>query len=177
MAAGNPLYDIHAAIWAMLEDKTCATHLLTNTLHFTDLVATGCRKKMTGTVWDFLRDSRLGADFPECAVVQTGIEAGDRALGCNATALDLTYEVWIATGQQPAERLWDVQFAVFCQWQNWEAHVKVLTWSSEEYLWNVDLLKSEDSLLLTKLNKTIKGWSSVWNGVVHCYFNPSDLIA
>lgn len=176
MATGNPLWDIHDKIWDMLEDTSCAGDLLANSLHFTQLVAANKRKKMTSTVWDFVKDRQTGADFPSVAVVQTGVKAGDRSHGCNATALDVTVEVWVATGQEPAERFWDVQWAIFRQWMNWEAHLAQDTWAGNTYVWNVDLLNSEDSPLLTKLEKTIRGWSCAWRGLIYAYFTPSDLI-
>jgi len=178
MAAGNPLYDLHAAIWSMMEDTSCATDLVAAGKHFTNLVAAAKRKKMTATVWDFLRDSKLSADFPECVIVQTGLRANDRGMGCNGTGLDVLIEMWIATGEQPADRLWDVQWAAFRQWMNWEAHLSYdssLTWSGDTFVWNADLLDSEDTLLLTKLNKTVKGWSCAWRARVQCFFVPSDL--
>ena len=166
MAAGNPLYDIHNAFWDMLEDKS----------YFTDLVKAGNRRKLTTAKWDFFQEHAQPADYPEVTIVQTGVEAGDRALGCNGTALRLIYEVWIATGEQPADSFWDVQWAVFRAFMDWEDHVGALTWDDPEgKVWNCDLLNSEDSLLNKRLNREVKGWSCAWRGAVDCDFTHSTL--
>ena len=173
------MYDLHAAIWAMLEDDTCATDLVEAGLHFTDLVAATKRRKMTATSWDFFREHAGPGDYPETTVVQTAHFATEKA-ACNLTYLDVLIQVWIATGQQPGERLRDVQWAVFRQMQNWKAHLgqeSSLTWNSKRYCWNFDLVKSDDSLTNEVLNRKVKGWTSVWNGIAFLNFTPSDLIA
>ncbi len=166
MAEGNPLYDIHAAFWTLLESKT----------YFTDDVPKGCRRKMTKTSRDFFREHAQAGDYPEVTIVQTGIEGGDRALGCNGTSLRLLWEVWVATGQQPGDRLWDVQWAVFRALMDWDDSIGALTWDNPEgKVWNCDLLNSEDTLLNKQLNREIKGWSSVWRGATDCVFTHSTL--
>lgn len=176
MAYSNPLSDIHTKLWTMMEDTTCATYLLSAGKHFTNLVPAGKRKKMTATKWDFM-DRKLTGDFPECAIVQTGLSFRDRGLGCDASSLELKYELWVATGEQPGHRLWEIQFAALAQWGNVDAQIKTLAWTTPiGKVWEADLLDSKDSFLLSQLNKTIEGWSSVWIARVQCVFDPSSLI-
>lgn len=181
MAAGNPLYDIHKAIWNMLEDTDCATDLVTAEKHFTNLVATTERRVLTDAdVWDYFRDAGIVAGAPECAVVQVSTRAGDKAHGCNATALDLGYEILIRTGEHTADTFWDLQWATFRQCMNWQAHLgrTQLNWfDNTSYPWNVDLLDTDDSLIMKILGKETNGWSCAWKCRVNNVFKPSKLIA
>ena len=186
MAAGNPFYDIHEALWDMLEDTDCATDLVTAGKHFTDLVATPERRVLTDAdVWDYFRAEGVVAGVPECAVVQVSVRAGDRALDCVGTAVDVHYEVLIRTGEHTADTFWDLQWATLRQCMNWEAYFgrdddgdPIMSWLDESsYVWNVDLFDTKDSLVMQILGKDTNGWSCAWKAEVRCVFQPSSLIA
>lgn len=160
----------------MLEDTSVATDLVAAGKHFTDLVLSGNRIKYTASAFDIWKVAVQEADFPEVAVVQAGMGLHDR-IDCTDTMVAVKYEVWVTTGEQPLDRLFDVQWAVFRCLLNWDATLKdALTWQSEKYVRNCELLTTEDSLLNKRLNRAIKGWSSVWAGEVWCHFNHDNLI-
>ena len=183
MAAGNPLYDIHEALWDMLEDTSCATNLVTAEKHFTNLVATTERRVLTeADFWDYFRAEGIVAGVPECAVVQVNTRAGDREHGCDTTALELGYEILIRTGEHTADTFWDLQWATFRQCMNWEAHLgsTQLSWfnaAESNKVWNVDLLDTNDSLIMKILGKETHGWSCAWKCRIQAVFDHSTLIA
>lgn len=175
MAAGNPIWDVHAAIWTMLEDKTVATDLVSATLHFTDLVNAANRLKFVTTDIDLIKREIAEGDLPEVAVVQAGFKFIDR-MDSNTDALLLRWRIYVTTGEQPFGKFFDLQWAVMRQLQNWQDTLASLTWQEENYVKDSDILQAEDSLDNEFLNRHIEGWSSVWEGECALCFSHSKII-
>ena len=171
MAAGNPIWEQFNALWTLLEAE--------NT--FASAVVSGNRIKFTSSALEILKRRVQAGDLPECAVVHVGLGPKDR-IASNDTALVCRWEVWITTGEQPIDAFFDLQWAIFLGLIDWDTTMRALTWESENYVKNCELLDTEDSLLnraevLGYLNRTKLGWTSMWRGQTWCEFSHSKLIA
>lgn len=167
MAAGNPLWEVHDAIWTMLEAST----------DFTTEVPDGNRVNYTESDFSPEKHNLAAADVPQVMVRQAGMELGER-VASNATHVVLKFEVLVHTGQQPIDRLLDVQWAVFRALLEWETYLQdALTWGGENYVRNADMISTEDSVTNKDLHRNLKGWTSVWAGLVDCWFSNAALIA
>ena len=176
MAEGNPFWDIHNALWGMLEDETKSADLVAAELHFVNLVDERNRIKYIETAKDLEKRTTAAGDFPEVAIVSTGFKFHDR-FDSNDDQIIVEWGVYVSTGEQPFGGFFDVQWAVFRQLQGWEAALQdTLTWKSEKYVRDSDLLTAEDSLDRRELNRLIKGWSSVWACQTACHFSHSKVI-
>lgn len=165
MSAGNPLWEIHDAIWGLLEAHE----------GFCDLVASRKRLRYLQTAWDaVLEYHTLVRELVPCvAVIQTGIgpEAGGDRRASNRTFVDVRWAVLVASGDRRLDNILDVQWAVLRALMNWDDTMKSLTWEGQPYVVNCDLLDSSDGLRLgPELTKGLRGWCSVWAGVTNCSF-------
>jgi len=166
MAAGNPIWEQFDAIWTLLEAESA----------FTTPITAGKRVKFTASAREIINRRVQPGDLPECAVVHAGFGPRDR-IASNDSALICRWEVWIATGEQPIDDFFDLQWAVLIGLLDWDTTMRALTWQEENYVKNCELLDTEDSLLNKQVNRTKLGWSSVWRAETWCEFSHSKLIA
>jgi len=175
----NPFYDIHEALWTMLE-----AHTLDDSSGFADLVAERNRLKYVVTTRDAVKlyEGGFPDAQPRVAIIQAGMKPGDR-MASNCTFCTLIWKVLVSTGDLRMTSFFDVQFAVLRALLRWDTYLKdALTWEGESYVGNTDLVETEDGPSAERLNAIIKfsegiaGWASAWTGVTDCYFNHATLI-
>jgi len=171
MAAGNIFWDIHNAIWDLLEAKAA----------FTDQIKAGNRIKFTGADREPPKQFASNADFPQVMVWNAGITAIDRAAS-NATTITVQWEVLVHSGEQPCDPFFDVQWAVFVALINWDDTMTAIEWDGGNPVRNCDILKARDTLLGSRhatqgppFHQNIRGWGSVWVGKSDCWFSHSAL--
>lgn len=166
MGAGNPLYDVHAGIWTMLEARS----------DFCALVRVPNRIKFTADPREVLKRQVKPGDLPEVAVVQTGLGPWE-GVASDDDLLQIVWEVWVTSGEEPFGSFFDVQFAIFRALVSWRELLRsTLTWSGSLYVVDCHLGNTEDSLLNKDLNRGNFGWSSVWRGHTDCEFSHTTLV-
>lgn len=166
MAADNPLRQIHAAMWTMLEANS----------GFTDLVKSSIKYTTTNRAPE--KDEVSPSELPEVRIVATGLSptvAPQLQFTSCSFFLTAKWEVQIASGDQRFETLFDVEWEVWRSLADWETHLKNLTWNSHKFVLLCRPLAIDTSLDDEKLNRGIRGWRSIWAGETQMYFKADDL--
>ena len=178
MSAGNPFWDLHSCLWALLEDEAVATDLIASGLHFTDLVPDRTRNRIKFTRSDKnpIKELSSRADTPAVTVWGLRIKAQGRPAS-NSDFMQLQWEILVRTAEQPFGVFYDLQWAIIRQLLAWDARVKAITWGSENPFKIMKTLGCEDSLLDERRNKNLRGWTAAWVGTTDCWLSHVNLIA
>lgn len=171
MAAGNPFYDVHAAIWTRLE----AIEAFTNNVHADN------RIKYTAdpeTILNARTEAVQGV--PEVVVV----DAGSKVLDRRASNMDQSirqWEIWLRGCPTDVDKYFDLCFAIYramLDWDNETTGLKTLTWAtSGGSVPDCDLRSSDESVLNSSIARNNKGWSAKWVGITKLCFAHDKLVA
>lgn len=174
MPVGNPLYDIHAQLWTMLEAVS----------DITDNVHADNRTKLTSSA-DSILDLDVSAitGVPELAVVDAGEEIGDRRCS-NGTRIFQQWEVWLRGCEQNNDLFTTLKLAVIRALVNWDdattgLKAPALSWE-ETYgclgVTDCDLKSTNESILRSKITHN-RGWSALWVGVTELWFGHTQFVS
>lgn len=161
MATGNPLWDVHNAIWTLLEAKS----------YFTDEVLATNRIKFTGSKRQPEKEMTSIADRPEVMVWHARVLPKDRTAS-NATKVGFQWEVLVRSGEQPFDPFFDVEWAILRALMDWDDTMHALRWEGEQFVFDCELLGADASLAD---DDNLRGWTSTWVGTTDCWFNHATL--
>lgn len=174
MGAGNPLYDIHAQLWTMLE----AVSAITDNVHADN------RIKLTSSADSILAmDVSAIEDVPELAVVDAGTEIGDR-VASNATHIVQQWEVWLRGCTQNNDLYTTIKLGVIRALLNWDdattgLKASALSWTGSygcDGVQNSDVKNVNESILRSKITHN-RGWSALWVGVTDLWFGHTQFVS
>jgi hypothetical protein len=162
--ADNPIRLIYDALWDLLEANS--------------LFASHARKtiKFTGTAMHPELDSVSEADLPEVRIVLGGLKPHPYNTS-SSSRLTVTYRVQVATGEMLFASVLDMQWIVYAALHNWKTHIETLEWNGKTFAKKLTTDEVQDTDSNSKLNRGIRGWSTVWQGTVDCWFDSSDVAA
>lgn len=175
MAAGNPFWDVHNAIWTRL---AAVSDFATN-------VPAGNRIDFTAdpeTILSLKRASTQGR--PEVAVVDAGAVIRDRCAS-NATRITRKWEIWLRSCERDVDLYFTICFAITRAMLDWDkagTGLKTLVWTNAEHgfngsVRNCDLLSSDETILGSKIAPKTNGWSAKWIGVTDLWFDHLTLVS
>ena len=183
MSTGNPLYDVHDKLWALLEDTDNIASLKEAGKHFTDLVKDSpvTRIKFTSdTNTNPMADVESTADMPKVAILH-GRTTPKEWAGSNADVWGIQWEVLVRTGDQRFTNIFDLEWAILRQLMNWRSGTHNLktsiTWNGANPVKLCDILSTEASLFDERQNKNMRGWSAKWVGHTDLWFSHAALMA
>ena len=165
----NPLPDIYDALWAMLEDSSdfCSYVPSTNRIKYVD---------DTDTKWEPEKRDVPGAGrLPEVRVQLVG--ARPDAFGDSSNSgIILRFSIDVTTGERNQYSLLNVIWAIWEAMHDWDTRLQAVTWNTDEIpvRW-CRALAWEDSMDNEALNRGSRGWTSVWQCEIGCWFSRSGL--
>jgi hypothetical protein len=182
MATGNPLWDVHNKLWALLEDTSNIASLKSAGKHFDDLVSDspGQRIKFTSaTERNPMEAVESSADMPKVAILHATTKPREwPASGSDAWGIQ--WEVLVRTGDQRFDSVFDLEWAIYRQLTNWRSGTHNLktsiTWNGTNPVKLCDLLSTEASLFDERQNKNMRGWSAKWVGHTDLWFSHTALM-
>jgi hypothetical protein len=183
MATGNPLWDVHNKLWALLEDTGNVATLKAAEKHFTDLVddTAHTRIKFTSeTDRNPMEALESSSDMPKVAILHARTKPKEWAAS-NADVWGIQWEVLIRVGDQRFTNVFDLEWAIFRQLMNWRSGTHNLktsiTWNGTNPVKACDILSTEASLFDERQNKSMRGWTATWVGHTDLWFAHDDLVA
>lgn len=170
MGAGNPFYDVHAAIWTKLVAVS----------DFATYVPSGNRIDFTASPEDILAlTTEPATGRPEVAVVDAGSVVGDR-VASHSSRIVRQWEIWLRGCGRDVDLYFTICFAIvraMLDWDNESTGLKRLTWSTYGgSVRNCDLRGSQESVLGKLDISQRQGWSAKWVGRTDMWFGHTDLV-
>lgn len=173
MPSENPLRQIHRVLWDLLEGGTdfCALVKSANRVKSYDESAT-----TDGEGESPHREASINrGQLPEVRIIPIGLFKHSFEDTSNV-GLDVTWVVQISTGRRWTNKLLDIQWAVMCCLEGWQTPMKALTHGTTGiFVVDTRIIKSEDVLHNDELNRTQRGWATVWAGLTQLQFLKNDL--
>ena len=160
----NPLRLVYAALWTMLEAHA----------PLTALVKYRNRIKYTGTALAPEKDTLSNADTPELVVVAAGFRPHLQQTS-SSSSITIRWEIHVTSGDQRFETLLNVEWEVYRAMRDWEATLSTLTFAGKRFVTLSRPLTARTRLDDRKLNRGIKGWTTVWACETRLDFTTSDL--
>ena len=161
----NPLPSFYTAFWQMLEyNSTFATLVPSKNRH----------KYYTGSNLPPERDAVRPSDVPEVRVRLTGAQP-DAFGDSSNSGLVLRWSIDITTGERDIETLLDVIWSIWEALHSWSTRMQAVSWEGAYPVRWCRALAWENTLDNVELNRGMRGWSSVWQGEMGCFFARSDL--
>jgi len=170
MSIQNPLWQVHNALWSLLESDS----------EFTTAVPSMNRIKYTSTTDRYPdKDNTLDADFP-CVRIRCigGVPRPHRT--SNSSMIELKWSIEVFSGDRrfsdDAQRFMDVWWAIYKALVNWQAYLYNFTWDGNAF--KVRYCRAsevEDRLTKQELHYRQNGWQSVWIGDTDIWFTTTDL--
>jgi hypothetical protein len=115
-------------------------------------------------------------DFPELMLTTTGLVEPNLGMSSCKTLIKRQYSWIITTGDYRMNyRLYPVQFALLCAMMDWDKVLTTLRWMEEPFILKLSLVQGVDAAQDPKVNRNIKGWSSIWACQVDMAFNSNQL--
>lgn len=174
MADTNPLRQIYAAFWDMLEaraDFQALFPLEGNKIRLYDESST-----TDGRGDPPEKEALAMADTPAIRVRQEGIFPNRRRDSSGAD-FDVRWAIEISTGTGYLNKLLDIQFCVFRCLEHWETTMGALTWNDKSFITDCRALEVLDATDNEKLNAGTPGWASVWRGQITYWLDLADMAA
>jgi hypothetical protein len=162
--ADNPIRLVYAALWDLLEANSLFVSHAKKTIKF------------IGTAMYPELDSVSEADLPEVRIVLAGLTP--QAYNTSSSSrLTITFQIQVATGSILFASALDMQWIVYCAMHNWREHIEALTWNGKPFARKTTTDEVQDTERNRQLNRGIRGWATVWQGTVDCWFDASDVLA
>ncbi|MEA3351192.1 MAG: hypothetical protein U9Q82_11260 [Chloroflexota bacterium] len=160
----NPLTQVTDALWTLLEANTS----------FTDLVRAENRIKYDNR--DPEKDEVAYSDYPLVRIRESSTHAHPRRAS-NMTTFAKQYHIQIATGEQSYVSIHNVEWEIIRAFADWTTHLEALEWDvdASNFVKDCQLLTAEQVLDDQKLNRGIRGWSTVWGCLVLFAFQRTAL--
>jgi hypothetical protein len=162
--ADNPIRLVYDALWDLLEANSLFVSHAKKTIKF------------TGTAMYPELDSVSEADLPEVRIVVAGFKPHPFNTS-DSSRLTLTYQVQVATGEMLFASLLDMQWIIYAALHNWKAHIEPLEWNGKKFARELSTDDVQETDRNARLNRGIRGWSTVWQGTVDCWFKSIDVAA
>ena len=169
--ADNPLRQVYAALWTMLEASSA----------FTSYVKAGNRIKFTGTSFVHDKDTVSGGDLPEVRIGLIGHKPHLQNTS-SSSQIVTTWEIRVSTGDTRLAPVLDMAWIIYCAMLGWETHLKdALLWENSgplgdgKFVTTCRPLKIEEDLDVKELNRGNRGWAAVWRGEVEMHFRTTDV--
>ena len=171
MSIQNPLWQVHNALWSLLEADAA----------FCLAVPEMNRVKYTSTVDRHPdKDNALSADYAMVRIRQTGMKPRPHRTS-NSSMIELKFSIEVYTGDQrfatdDKRKFSDVQIAIYKAFVNWQDYLYDFEWSGIPfYVRFCRALEVTDELSRDDLHKKQLGWKSAWLGEMDIWFETSDL--
>lgn len=171
MSIQNPLWQVHNALWTLLESDS----------DFTTAVKSMNRIKYNSTT-DREPDKKSASsdDFPMVRIRCIGGTPRAHRTS-NSSTLSLHWAIEILSGDQRLatqayNKSFDVQWAVYKALVNWKSYLYDFTWDSNDFkVRYCRAHKSEDTLTNEDLQRNQRGWQSIWTGETEIWFTTTDM--
>jgi len=125
---------------------------------------------------DPIKNSAQDADYPELLLVPTGVIETNLTNSSCTTKVSRQYSWWLTTGDfRTNYRLFPVQWAVVCAMADFSTVLSPLTYDGELFVKRVQVGSAVEGVNDQRLNRNIRGWSSIWSCTVDMYFKQSIL--
>ena len=166
----DPFTIVHDGIWDLLEAKTTFTSLVdeNNRIKYT---TTSSGKKLRRPD----KDSLTELDVPEVMVYPGPTRFWERR-ACSGATINKVYSILVTSGDRILDqgKLFPVQWAITRALWTFDSLLS-LTYSGETFVQKLEVLPTVEGLDNSELNRTLKGWSAVWQADVQMWFTNTVL--
>lgn len=164
MAADNPLRLIHNALWTLLEANATIT----------TEVKPGNRIKYITTKREPEKRDATSDDYTELKVVPVS-SLPKLSASSSTDDWDVTWQIRVATAEQPLQTVLDIQWEIFQALAKWKATMDTLTYNGKGFIKKAMAKRTTMTLDDSNENRAIRGWTAVWTGETELFFTLSDL--
>jgi hypothetical protein len=167
MLANNPLGLVHNGLMAVLDADATLQTLLGN---------------KPGNIARWLGSSRvsdpedlISDDHPRLSLLEKGTENLVHHSSSH-TEWHVKWELQVSTAEQWLHTLIDINWRIFVAIKGWKTYFDAnVLYNGEPLVFQLKTTETTNILDRNELNRGIRGWSAIWNGVTKMQFTTSEL--
>ena len=162
----NPFIDVYNALWEILTTRT----------PLDDYVAVGNRISFAHDA-NPVRPTVQPAQLPELTLVSDGFKEINIHSTATTSKCVRKYSWVLCTGEMRYDVMYPIEWLIYVGMHGWSNVLKALTWpdNSWHYVKRTDLLAGIEGRSDPKLNRGVRGWSTLWSCEVEMHFKKSDI--
>jgi hypothetical protein len=160
----NPISQVYAGIWTMLEANS----------DFTSLVRAGNRIKYVDGNMAATKQTLSDNDTPQVAVMPLGLSPHlDKS--SSTSYLGTLWSIELVSGTVKTETLSQLDWAIYRAMADWRTHLSALTWNSRTFVSLFRPMKVDNDFELRRKLRVPEGWNALWTGECQMWFQSTEV--